>query len=150
MLLDASLQLSDAQAVTSTAVSTNTIDLGLNRDLGQGNPLFAIIGVAEAAAAAGAATVDFQIVASANANLSSPTVLMSTGPIAKTELTLGRKPIALRLPSAAINAAPLGARYLGLQYTVASGPLTAGKFSTWMAFDDPGVGKLYNANQSAY
>ena len=44
-ILDAQLQLSAAQAVTASAVSTNTIDLGTSRDIGTGTKLFAVVGV---------------------------------------------------------------------------------------------------------
>lgn len=143
MLTDALLQLSSAQAVTATAFSTNTIDLGVARDIGQGEQLFACITVDEAATAAGAATVNFQVVTSANANLSTPTIIGQTDALAKTELTLGRKPIVVPIPSAALLAQPVGQRYLGLQFTVGTGPLTAGKFTVNITKENPGVGKNY-------
>lgn len=143
MITDALLQLSSAQAVTATAVSTNTIDLGAARDLGQGEDLYVVFGVDEAAAAAGAATVTFQLITSAAANLSTPTILVQTDAIPKTDLTLGRKPIAICIPSSILNSLPVGQRYFGVQYTVATGPLTAGKFSAVVTLDDPGVGKHY-------
>ena len=66
MLTDALLQLSSAQAVTTTAVSTNTIDLGTARDIGTGEDLYAVITVDEAATASGSATVNFQVNTSAH------------------------------------------------------------------------------------
>lgn len=143
MITDALLQLSAAQAVTATAFSTNTIDLGAARDLGPGEDLYALIGVDEAATAAGAATVTFQIVSSANANLSSPNIISQTDAIGKTELTLGRKPISLCLNASVLNALPIGQRYLGLQYTIGTGPLTAGKFTAYIVDSDVSVGKNY-------
>lgn len=132
MMLDALNQLSAAQAVTSTAVSTNTIDLGTNRDLGPGRSLFLVWGVDVSAAAAGAATVTFQAVTSAAANLSSPTVIAQTDAIAKTDLTAGRKLFAQRIDPAILAAQPNGQRYLGAQYTVGTGPLTAGSFTCYV------------------
>jgi hypothetical protein len=143
MMTDALLQLSSAQAVTATAVSTNTIDLGVARDIGQGQSLYVVIGVDEAATSAGATTVTFQVINSASAALSSPTILVQTDAIGKAELTLGRKPIVVQIPSAILNAQPVGQRYLGLQYTVATGPLTAGKFTATVTMEDPGVNKNY-------
>ena len=143
MMTDALLTLSSAQAVTASAVSTNTIDLGTNRDLGQGEDLYFSFGVDEAATAAGAATVTFQIISSAAANLGSPTVLASSDAIPKTDLTLARKPIVLCLNSAVLLAQPIGQRYLGVQYVVATGPLTAGKFTSMVTLEDVGVGKNY-------
>lgn len=132
MMLDALLQLSAAQAVTATAVSTNTIDLSVVRDLGPGRALYVVFGVDVAATAAGAATVAFQIISSAAAALTSPTVLVQTDAIGKAELTLGRKPFALRIDPAILLAQPNGQRYLGVQYTVATGPLTAGSFTCYV------------------
>ena len=143
MILDALLQLAAAQAVTTTAVSTNTIDLGAARDIGTGKDLYAVITVDEAAAAAGAATVQFQVISSAAANLSSPTILGQTDAIAKTELTVGRKPIVVPIPPAILNAQPIGQRYLGLQFTVGTGPLTAGKFTCYISDSDVNVNKNY-------
>lgn len=132
MMLDALLQLSAAQAVTASAVSTNTVDLGVARDLGPGRSLFVVWGVDESAAAAGAATVTFQIVTSASANLSTPTIVAQTDAIGKAELTAGRKLFAQRIDPAILNAQPNGQRYLGCQYTVGTGPLTAGKFTAYV------------------
>lgn len=126
MMTDALQQLSTAQAVTATAVSTNTIDLGPRPPLAR-NPVFANIAVDESAAAAGAATVQFQIVSSAAADLSSPNVLGSSGPIPKTDLVAGRAPIVVK---AEFNSMPASHRYIGTRYVVATGPLTAGKFTT--------------------
>lgn len=150
MITDALLLLASAQAVTATAVSTNTIDLGATRDIGTGEPLYAVITVDEAATASGSATVQFQLISSAAANLGSPTVLSQTDAIGKAELTLGRKPIVMELPSAILAAQPLGQRYLGMQFTVASGPLTAGKFTVNIVRDVQDVAKYYPAGYSVY
>jgi len=143
MMTDALLQLATAQAVTTTAVSTNTLDLSQARDIGAGKDLLVAITVDEAATAAGAATVDFQVISSAAANLGTPTVIGATEPLAKTELTIGRKPIVVPIPAAVLLAQPIGQRYLGLQFTVATGPLTAGKFSVAIVDSDVHVGKNY-------
>jgi hypothetical protein len=129
MLTDALLQLSSAQAVTASAASTNTIDLSVVRDLGPGRNLFAVWTVDAAAVAAGAATVTFQVITSAAAALSSPTVVAQTDAIPKADLTAGRKAFAQRIDPAVLLAQPNGQRYLGVQYTVGTGPLTAGAFS---------------------
>lgn len=143
MMTDALLQLSSAQAVTATAVSTNTIDLSQARDIGAGIDFRAVFTVDVAATAAGAATVNFQVISSAAANLSSPTILVQTDAIAKTELTIGRRPIVLEIPASILAAQPIGQRYLGVQYTVTTGPLTAGSFSAALTDSPVDVGKNY-------
>lgn len=143
MLTDAFLQLSSAQAVTATAVSTNTIDLGTARDIGSGNDLYAIVTVDTTATAAGAATVNFQVISSASANLSTPTIIVQTDALAKTELTAGRRPINICIPNSAVLALPIGQRYLGLQYTVGTGPLTAGAFSCTLTDSAVDINKNY-------
>lgn len=125
MITDALLRVSADQAVTATAVSTNTVDLSVARDIGEGNDLYMNFAVTEAALAAGAATVEFQVIASAAAALTSPTVIGSSGAIAKTSLTLGAN-VSVRINP---QIASLGLRYLGANYVVSTGPLTAGKFT---------------------
>lgn len=132
MMLDASLALSVAQAVTASAVSTNTIDLSLNRDLGPGTDLFVCFGVDTTATAAGAATVNFQIITSAAANLGTPTVLVQTDAVPIAQLTAGRRLFAMRIPPSLLLAEPNGRRYLGVNYVVSTGPLTAGAFSAYV------------------
>ena len=143
MFLDAQNLVSSAQAVTASAVSTNTIDLSQARDVGVGEELKFAITVDVAATAVGAATVTFQVISSASAALTSPTVLAQTDAIGKAELTLGRKPIELSILRATLLAQPIGQRYLGLQYTVATGPLTAGSFTAGIV-----VGSFQDVNKN--
>lgn len=143
MIADAQNQLSAAQAVTSTAVSTNTIDLSVARDVGAGEELHIVVTVDTTATAAGAATVNFQVITSAAANLGSPNVIGETGAVAISELPAGRRPIVLPLPRSLLTSLPLGQRYLGLQYTVATGPLTAGAFTANVVIDPQDIGKNY-------
>jgi hypothetical protein len=134
MITDANLTLSASQAVTATAFSTNTIDLGQNRDIGVGEELNIYINTEVAATAAGAATVNFQVVASDNANLSTPTILGQTDAIPKASIVVGAV-FVLPIPVSALK--NLGQRYLGIQYTVGTGPLTAGTFSAGVVIDVP-------------
>jgi hypothetical protein len=96
--------------------------------------------VATAAAAAGAATVRFQIISSANADLSSPTIIEQSDAISKVSIVVGAQ-IVLPLPRSFIN--QIGQRYLGVQYTVGTGPLTAGAFDAFLLLNPstslPGV-----------
>lgn len=133
MITDANLTLSASQAVTVTAFSTNTIDLGANRDIGVGEELNIYVNCEISATAAGAATVNFQVVASDNANLSTPTIFGQTDAIPKAAIVAGQ---AFLLPIPVSMLKNLGQRYLGIQYTVATGPLTAGTFSAGVVIDD--------------
>lgn len=148
MILDAQNQLSSAQAVTASAVSTNTIDLGTSRDVGSGEPFYFVFTVDTTVTAAGAATVNFQIVTSAAAALTAPTVVAQTDAIGKAELVAGRRPIVLKVERQVLAAQPIGQRYLGAQYTVGTGPLTAGAFSCNGTLNPQDVGKYYAAGYS--
>lgn len=125
MITDKLLRVSTDQAVTTSAVSTDTIDLSVARDIGEGKKLIMNFAVTEAATADGAATVTFQVIGSTSADLSSPVVLGSTGAIGKASLTLGAN-IAVDINTLIGSK---GYRYIGANYVVATGPLTAGKFT---------------------
>jgi hypothetical protein len=123
MYTDKLLRVSTDQAITVDAVSTDTIDLSVARDIGEGEELYMHFAVTEAFTAAGAATLTFQVIGSTAANLGSPVVLGSTGPIALTDLALGKRHAVRINPSIA----SLGYRYLGANYDVATGPMLTGK-----------------------
>lgn len=134
MITDVNLTLSVSQAVTATAVSGNTLDLNSIRDVGAGEEFNVYVNVEVAALAAGAATVNFQLITSAAANLGTPTIIGQTDAIPKASLTVGAQ-IIIPVPRSFIN--QLGQRFLGLQYTVGTGPLTAGTFSAGLILDAP-------------
>lgn len=146
MINDAFLWLSGSpgattgQAVTTTAVSTNTIDLSQARDIGEGEDLYVQFIVDTAVTAAGAATVRFEIITSAAADLSSPTVIAASGDIGKASLTLGAR-VELGIPPN--HLVPLGQRYLGVRYTVSTGPLTAGTFTAFINLGGQSSQKSY-------
>jgi hypothetical protein len=116
------------QAVTTTAASTDIIDLGAARDMGNGEPLELVILVSETVTAAGAATVTFTLETDDNAGFSSTLVLAGSGAIGKAALTAGTEVLRVKVPLDA-------ERYLRTNYTVATGPLTAGKFTAFLAHD---------------
>ena len=145
MITDALLTVSGAnnpgsaisgQAITATAVSTNTIDLGTARDIGEGRDLFMVFTVV--LGFAGTGTITMQVVTDDNASLSSPTVIGSTAAITATNLTAGTQYI-VRIPPLV---ASLGERYLGAQYTCSASP-TTGTFLTQMVTDIQDGKKFY-------
>lgn len=123
MRLDAQLQLSDAQAVTSAdAYSTNAVDLGAAtpaRDIAAGEPMAVMVTVDVAAAGDGGSmtdTFDLMAVNSPNANLSSHVELCKRR-VAGALLVAGAIVI-LPLPPM-MNYRYLGARYeLGTDDTI--------------------------------
>ena len=116
------------QAVTTTAASTDIIDFGAVRDVGNGEPLELVILVSETVTASGAATVTFTLETDDNAGFSSTFVLASSGAIGKAALTAGTEVLRVKVPLDV-------ERYLRTNYTVATGPLTAGKFTAFLAHD---------------
>ena len=135
MYLDAKNEFSDAQAVTSTAISTNVIDLGATntlKDIGVGEDVWLVVLTQTAATDSGSdATLAVTLESDSTANLAtSATVHYSTGALAFAAFSpAGTVLAAVRLPSGSYE------RYLGVRYTVASGPLTDGKFDAFLTKD---------------
>lgn len=145
MILDAQNEFSDSQAVTSTAISTNVIDLdsvSIPKNIGGSEPLYLVIQTAVTCTDTSSdATVAFTLESDSAAALnSSPTVHFSTGALEfATYATAGTR--------VAVTPLPFGdyKRYLGVRYTVASGPLTAGAFDAFLT-RDPQFWNAQNAN----
>lgn len=115
-LFDAECLLSDAQALTATALSSNTYDTGAaGNELGEGEPMGVEITVDVAAdLASGDETYRFSLVQSANADLSSSDELITTNTsfITKAILVAGYA-IVLPLPPGMKTK-----RYIGVNYTL--------------------------------
>ena len=126
------------QAVTGTALSTNIIDLGTARDIGEGEGLFMVFTVV--VGFAGTGTITMQVVTDTTDSFSSPTVIAATGAITATSLTAGSQYI-VRIPP---QVASLGERYLGAQYTCSASP-TTGTFLTQIVLDIQDGKKFYNS-----
>jgi len=119
MITDKLLRVSTDQALTTTAVSTDTIDLSIARDMGEGRQLF--MNFAVTAALTGGTSVKFEVISSASANLSSPTVIGSTDAVVTASLVAGYNTAVSINPQIASK----GQRYLGARYTI-SGTYSAG------------------------
>lgn len=121
MITDKNLRVSTDQAVTTTAVSSDTIDLSVARDIGEGHNLLMNFAVTEAFA--GGTSTTFEVIIADNAALTSNvTVVGSSNAVATASLPLGTN-VAVRI-NPLIGS--LGKRYIGARYTV-SGTNTAGK-----------------------
>ena len=89
MYIDDFLKLSDAQALTATADSTNVIDLSSDRDIGKGEAMALVISVSVAADVADAnETYEFQLESDDNASMTSSTIVAG-GTVAGADLTVG-------------------------------------------------------------
>ena len=120
MIIDKALQVSNEQAVTASAASTDLIDFGqVTPDLGLSDRASMAITVDVSAAAAGAATVTFSVQDSADGSAFANVAV--TAAIGKASLTAGKQ-IIIPMPTSL-------RRYCRVYYSVATGPLTAGKFS---------------------
>jgi hypothetical protein len=132
MIFDKQTLFSDAQAITTTAASSNIIDLGvparpvggkanIRKDLGRGNKVPIRVQLIETALAAGAATLTIELQSDDNEAFSSPKVVATSGAIPKAALVAGWIWPVEYLPRGTDE------RYVRLNYTVTTGPLTAGK-----------------------
>lgn len=124
MILDRQNMFSWKQALTVSAPSTDTIDLGPNMwtgSSGKDEPL-PIIAVVEAAlVSAGATTLEIQVQSSNTSDFSGTVIThQSTGAIPKASLGVpGRLTQSLHIP-------PDVLRYVRLNYIVGTGPFTGG------------------------
>lgn len=126
MILDKQNLLSYKQAITVSAASTNVIDLGPNMwnkasgdDRGMALGLF----IDEVFLAAGAATLTIDIQSSNDSAFGSGVVTHQSITIPKANLATAKKMTqSLAIP-------PDAKRYVRANYTVATGPFTAGKLT---------------------
>lgn len=119
--------LSAAQPVTVSAASANVYDLG-KTGLRIGNPLFVCSRVHTAAAADGDATVTIALQSSDDVTFSENVeTLYTTSAIGKAALVADSHVFMLDIGAMKLK------RYIRGYYTVATGPLTAGKFDLYLS-----------------
>lgn len=141
MIRDAEMTFSKDQAVTASAASTNILDLGPPNAAGyslgnfQGRRLPIGARVTEAFTASGAGTMTVSVRSSASSDMSNPVTHFSTAAIGKATLVSGYVIPGLEIPPDAL-------RYVDLYYTVATGPMTAGKVT---AIGETDFQRSYNA-----
>ncbi len=137
MILDLNLLFCEDQAVTATAISTNVIRLqeagtphgdaaALTRNLGAGEHIPLLIQVTESFNTLTSLTITLET--SDNADLSSSTVMASSGAIPLASLLAGFRPGFTRVLPDGENQ-----DYLGLRFTVAGTNPTTGKITAALA-----------------
>lgn len=120
MIIDHFLKVSNNQAVTASAPSTDTIDFGQAKpNTGLHDRLEMVVTVGATATAAGAATVTFAIQDSADGT--SFADVLASAPVPVANLAAGAQ-VVIPMPVQ-------HRRYVRLNYTVDTGPLTGGTFS---------------------
>ncbi len=117
------------QAITATAVSTDTVDLSVARDIGSGGEdLLLRVELTAAFNTLQFLTIE-AIVADAADLTGNVTVIGSSGPIPLAQLLSGER-FNVRLNPRLAGTARTGRRYLGARYTVTgSNPSTGGVFA---------------------
>ena len=137
MITDALLTVSGAnnpnapitgQAITADAYSTDTIDLLQARDVGEGESLYMVFTVVQAFNTL--TSLDLEVVTSANANLSSHTVIAERN-VLLAGLTAGAQYV-IKIPP---QVGSLGERYLGARYDVNGTNPTQGSILAQVVLD---------------
>jgi len=129
MILDAQNLFSDAQAVTASAASTNLIDLGADRDLGTGKPVYVVVQVDVAMTDSGSdSTITVTAQTDAAAAFGSPTTAQTLGTFAALS-AIGTRLIMALQPGQIVE------RFLRLYYTAANGSLSTGSFTAYLTTD---------------
>lgn len=123
MYIDRQNLFGQDQAVSTSAASTDYIDLGAARDIGNGGALEILVLCTQGVTAAGAATVTVALQSDDNSSFSSPANLVLSDALPKASLTAGAQVLRVAVPYGT-------ERYLRLYFTVGTGPLTAGKFTS--------------------
>ncbi|MCK8788013.1 hypothetical protein M0638_27020 [Roseomonas sp. NAR14] len=138
-IMDALNTFDNAMALTVSRASTDTMDLGVSRDIGiTETPLLLLFQFTTLPTAAGAATV--QVDLQTSPDNSTWTTIQSSGPVAYTAFTA-------RDPAGGIRMAVTGPtqRYVRCNYTIAAGPLTAGAVTASLVRDRD-MQRFYNRN----
>lgn len=126
--VDNNLVMSDSQAITTTAASTKSIDTQTaTRNLGAGEEIDLVINVAVAASSLSASTITFALQDSAD-NSSFTDVVVGPAVAVATLATAGTEVLRITLPRTL-------RRYIQVNYTVATGPFTAGAYTAYLTDD---------------
>lgn len=123
MILDADLVFSNKQAVTTTATSTNEIDLGAAGDaIGQELTIHVVVDTAFATLTSLAVSLE------TSADGSTWTTVLSGPAVPRASLTKGANIFCVRVPQGL-------SRYVRMKYTVGGSNATAGKVTAFASKD---------------
>lgn len=130
MILDKDNLFSDAQAVTATAASTNVIDLGTARDIGNGEPLEILVVANETFdSAADGASLTISVETDSDEGFGTAVTVQESVSIPEADLAAGEQVFKVKLASADFS------RYVRLNYTVAGENFTAGTLTAGLILD---------------
>lgn len=130
MYVDAQLLFSDAQAVTAAAASTNTVDLGIARDIGAGQDLYVVSVCDVAMTDAGSDSTLDVILYGDSTTTFTPDASQTLFQFAATSAA-GSILIAKLDP----GSTPLQYRYIQLYYSPNNGNLSTGSFTSFITND---------------
>lgn len=133
MFIDKRLQVSSEQALTGTAPSQDVIDLGLQRLIGPGDPLWWVI-VARIGLAGTNPTLNIDVETDDASNFPSPAVLQSYPQLAAAGFVTGTR---LVIPMTFTNE-----RHLRLKYTL-GGTTPSATVDAWLTNQDPTSWRAY-------
>jgi hypothetical protein len=138
MILDKRNEFCDAVALNTGAAGTyllgDQIDLGVARDMGNGEPMYLVITVDTLpTSAAGTATAQFTLASddSASISTSTSTVHLLTKAFAISEMAAGTMLAAIALPMEGVAYE----RYLGVLQTTGTQAFTGGKINAFLTHD---------------
>lgn len=138
MILDIQSLFSDAQAVTVTAASTNILDTGVNAEKGRGTPIPLLVQVVTTFTAGGAATMTVALQCDGDVAFGSAQTLWTSAAIAVATLVAGYRFLIDKVPEHVAEKAD--SRYLRFNYTIATGPMTAGAISAGIVMGRQSIG----------
>lgn len=143
MILDERLEFADATALNTGAAGTyligDVVDLGVSRDIGEGESLYLVIQVDTTATSGGSAPGQFKLASDAQAAIAtdgSATVHFETVAIPVATLVAGYRVCAIALPRGTYE------RYLGILQVTGTAAFTAGKVNAFLT-DNPGKWTAY-------
>jgi len=125
MYVDSQLLFSDAQAVTATAASTNTIDFGAVRDMGVGEQLYVV-------ALVDVAFTDSGSDSTLAVALETDSTTSITPDATRTLFTFSALSAAGTVKIAALGPDDINLQYAQLKYTPANGNLTTGSITAFI------------------